>query len=402
MISCINNQLNIFIMKKVVLSIFGLLAMSLSYGQNTSTVSQTGNSDNAAVTQTGKNKSTISQKTTGGVTTALNNDAEVIQTSVMTGVENRSDIKQNGDGNKAKVVQDGNDNDAKINQGVGYAENNFAYANQKGDGNTSTQKQRYDNNYATVQQNGNGNTAKQEQYSSNNGSASATVATAGANKNKAEIFQGINPSTYLATGNLADQMQDGVGNAGYISQSNMDNKAYQTQVGNGNTATIWQDQIVGGSAILGNDWAKQTQEGNGNTATVDQGSTGNQHPSDVLAGDIPASFVGVSPVGGHPVLDHGFNKAKQSQEGNSNTAYVSQGGYKNKSEQVQIGDGNESYGFQYGDRNRMNSTQDGNGNKEYVLQVGNKNKSTLMQTGNNHMSTVLQNGNSNTSTVTQN
>lgn len=388
-------------MKKVVLSIFGLLAMSLSYGQNTSTVSQTGNSDNAAVTQTGKNKSTISQKTTGGVTTALNNDAEVIQTSVVPGMKNESDIKQNGDGNKAKVVQDGNGNDAKINQGVGYAENNFAYANQKGDGNTSTQKQRYDNNYATVKQNGNGNTAKQEQYSSNNGSASA-LATAGANKNKAEIFQGINPSTYTAVNNWAEQMQDGVGNKGFISQSNKDNEAYQTQEGDINTATIWQDQIVGGNAILGSDWAKQTQMGNDNTATVDQGSTGNQHPSDVLAGDIPASFVGVSPVGGHPVLDHGNNNALQTQIGNSNTAYVSQGGDDNGSIQYQKGDGNKSYGFQYGNGNRMDSTQKGNGNKEYVLQVGNTNSSTLMQSGNNHMSTVLQNGNLNTSTVTQN
>jgi hypothetical protein len=173
-------------------------------------------------------------------------------------------------------------------------------------------------------------------------------------------------------------------------------------MGDSNTATIWQDQISGGNAILGNDWAKQTQEGNSNAATVDQGSTGNQHPSDVLGGDLPASFVGVSPVGGHPVLDHGFNVAEQSQEGNSNTAYLSQGGYKNKSNQVQIGDGNKSYGFQYGDYNELKSTQNGNGNKEYVLQVGNLNKSTLMQSGNNHVSTVLQNGNSNTSTVTQN
>ena len=393
-------------MKKVILSVFGLLAVSLSYGQNTSNVAQTGNSDVANVVQTGKNDSKINQKTTGLVTTALNNDAEVMQTSALSGAKNSSDIKQNGDGNKAKVTQNGNGNGATIDQGVGFAENNFAYTNQKGNANTSSQLQRLDNNYATVQQNGNGNTATQKQYSTNNGSASAAVATAGANKNKAEIYQGINPSTYVAMNNLAEQMQDGVGNSGYISQSNKDNKAYQSQTGKSNDAKIWQDQIAGngitGGAILGSDWAKQTQIGDENSAIVDQGSTGSQYPSGILGSDIPASFVGINPVGGHPVLDHGSNQATQSQEGNKNTAYASQGGYKNSSSQVQMGNKNESYGFQFGDNNILKSKQDGTGNKEYVLQVGNANSSSLMQSGMGHMSTVLQNGNANMSAVTQN
>jgi hypothetical protein len=75
MITCINNQLNIFFMNKVILSISAMLLVSaVAVAQsNGSTVNQTGTSNDALVAQTGM--SNVSDVLQNGMA----NDADVEQ-----------------------------------------------------------------------------------------------------------------------------------------------------------------------------------------------------------------------------------------------------------------------------------------------------------------------------------
>ena len=142
------------------------------------------------------------------------------------------------------------------------------------------------------------------------------------------MFQGIKPGLYAAKDNKADVKQTGNSNIGFISQSNHDNKAYQTQTGNSNKATIWQDQIAGASSALGGfDIATQKQTGNSNTATVDQGTTGNEKPTGLPFNATQLAHVAAVAV---PFAPHSKNEATQTQNGDNNVAYASQGGVHNQ------------------------------------------------------------------------
>jgi hypothetical protein len=291
-ISCINNQLNIFIMKKVILSISAMLfvgAAAFAQG-NTSSVNQVGNSDQGIVNQNGQT--------------------------------NASTIDQLG------------------------------------------------------------------------------------NTNKSEVYQGIMPGVYNAKSNMADVKQKGDNNGAFISQSNHDNKAYQTQTGNSNGATIWQDQIAPPASALGGwDKATQTQTGNYNSATVDQGTTGNEKPTGL---PFNATQLGYAAAVSVPFAPHSQNEATQTQNGDNNVAYASQGGVKNKSWQTQTSptgtsaaDKNVSNHYQYGNENEAKSTQTGTKLTENTLQIGDYNKATVTQTGASHSSISFSKGNSNTILVTQ-
>ena len=65
-----------------------------------------------------------------------------------------------------------------------------------------------------------------------NGSNTGSLVDQKGDNNKSEVFQGIQPGLYAAKDNKADVKQDGNGNGAFISQSNHDNEAYQTQKGN--------------------------------------------------------------------------------------------------------------------------------------------------------------------------
>jgi hypothetical protein len=233
--------------------------------------------------------------------------------------------------------------------------------------------------------------------------------------NVATVHQGLNPNQVNVLGfnisndNEARVLQDGRRNTAYISQNNWSNSAIQTQMGDDNNATIWQDETMGIFTFpllnLGHDTAIQTQTGKHNTATIDQGTSGNP---------LPTAFASFSPVfPGAPVLPTGYNTAVQTQVGNWNLAYASQGGYMNNSVQTQVGASyatasarNESNHYQYGNRNTAISTQMGFKNLENVLQIGNGNLSTgtqstfsIFSAGNNSL--VCQQGTGLISVVNQ-
>jgi len=236
--------------------------------------------------------------------------------------------------------------------------------------------------------------------------------------NTSQVYQGVYPSQMTILGvnishdNLAEVSQDGEQNNAFISQNNWRNKAYQTQVGDKNEATIWQDETnVSYGLFTGNlkgeDKATQTQTGKHNKATIDQGTTGNTLPT-------AAVFTGMAPLTtAVPASPHGKNKATQTQTGSYGEAYASQGGLSNESNQTQTSGAfataaskNVSNHYQFGDNNLANSTQTGYRNIENVLQEGDGNKSYGTQTAASFFSTgnvsvVLQQGNVNLSNVIQ-
>jgi len=184
---------------------------------------------------------------------------------------------------------------------------------------------------------------------------------------------------------MADIDQRGNNNRAQISQNNWDNEAIQKQVGDRNDATIWQDEVaVATAALLGSDLATQNQTGNDNKATIDQGTSGNE-PLPVVG-----TFTMMNPLTvAIPVPPHGNNNATQTQVGNFNLAYTSQGGLRNistisqnsTSQSATALNRNVANHYQYGNDNRASSTQIGFKNLDNILQEGNMNTVISMQNG---------------------
>ncbi|MBA9072249.1 hypothetical protein GGR22_000375 [Flavobacterium gossypii] len=224
------------------------------------------------------------------------------------------------------------------------------------------------------------------------------------NSNVSNVTQGINPNNSSASNhNKADVKQIGNLNNAFVSQNNLYNEAYQVQTGNSNQATIWQDQL-NPTAGNGNDWAKQLQTGNNNKATIDQGTSGNEMPTGAPFSAEALGFVSAVTV---PFMPHGFNDALQTQVGDFNVAYTSQGGELNDSKITQtstavaVSGANKASHYQYGKDNDALTTQNGFGHLDNTLQIGNYNYSNVMQSGNNQTSMNVQKGNSNINNVTQ-
>lgn len=233
------------------------------------------------------------------------------------------------------------------------------------------------------------------------------------NDNDAFVYQGLNPGQILVAGvnisakNMADIDQSGNGNKAFISQNNWDNEAIQKQVGDRNDAMIWQDEIVIATAsLMGSDLATQNQTGNNNKATIDQGTSGNDPAPSV------GTFTMMNPLTvPTPVPPHGNNDATQTQVGNFNLAYTSQGGLRNismisqnsTSQSATALNKNEANHYQFGNDNRASSTQIGFKNLDNILQEGNMNSVVSMQNGfsSGNMSAVSQQGNSNMVNVSQ-
>lgn len=237
--------------------------------------------------------------------------------------------------------------------------------------------------------------------------------------NQSDVYQGVLPGQMTAPllgdishDNLAEVWQNGKDNTAFISQNNWRNKAYQTQVGDNNDATIWQDETVVTYSLLtgnlkGEDTATQKQDGKHNKATIDQGTSGNTLPTAAVFTGMAALTTSV------PASPHGKNNATQTQNGNYGEAYASQGGINNESSQTQTGgffsnasNKNVSNHFQFGKDNIADSSQTGYRNVENVLQEGNGNRSYSVQTAFSALSTgnesvVIQQGNLNLSNVNQ-
>lgn len=302
-------------MKKIfaiVLAIFILTGFVLA--QNTSTITSTGNDNQASATQCGSNEAAIEQIANNSTATQI----------------------QNGDGNKADLDQKGGwpAGSTVINE-------------------TGYQEQLGNNNQATLWQladGGNGgNNANQLQQGDNN---------------KAITWQ----HTVNA---IADQDQIGNGNEAHIYQTGFNGFVKQEQIGTGNIAAV--DEQGGGGWVSGNK-AEQIQTGNWNKSEISQYGTGG---------------------------------AKSAQ---GNEAYVTQNGHDNWA-----GEGLYSthlWGiYQEGNDNTATVTQNLNVNKSQVLQVGNNNLATVSQDGGVglfgdyggfvNQSLVNQTGNTNNATVTQ-
>lgn len=206
------------------------------------------------------------------------------------------------------------------------------------------------------------------------------------NDNSSTVDQGFLPSVYPALGNIGEAKQTGNNNTAFISQSNIDNEAYQIQEGDRNSATIWQDQVAGNIAGNTGDKAWQTQTGDDNTATIDQGTTGNAFPvgppTGVFTAEQISEFAGI-PI---PFVPNGGNEATQTQNGDFSIAYASQGGTGNSSTQTQNStaastlERNVSRHFQYGADNTALTLQNGIRNNEHTLQIGENNYSQVTQT----------------------
>ncbi len=233
------------------------------------------------------------------------------------------------------------------------------------------------------------------------------------NDNDAFVYQGVNPGQIMGGGvnisakNIADIDQNGNKNYAFISQNNWDNTAIQKQVGDRNDATIWQDEKgFSYPNLKGHDKATQTQTGNDNKGTIDQGTSGN-NPLPVV-GTFPMMNALSSAVPANP---HGDNVAVQTQKGNFNLAYTSQGGMRNDSKINQNSTSqaatalarNEANHYQYGNDNIAETTQVGFKNRDNILQEGNWNKSFTNQNGfsSGNMNAVSQQGSYNVSNVTQ-
>jgi hypothetical protein len=233
------------------------------------------------------------------------------------------------------------------------------------------------------------------------------------NDNDAFVYQGLNPGQILVAGvntsasNMADVDQSGNSNRAQISQNNWDNEAIQKQIGDRNDATIWQDEVaVVTGSLFGSDLAIQNQTGNDNKATIDQGTSGNQPLPSV------GTFTLMNPLTvAIPVPPHGNNDATQTQVGNFNLAYTSQGGLRNvsmisqnsTSQSATALNKNEANHYQFGNDNRASSTQIGFKNLDNILQEGNMNSVVSMQNGfsSGNMSAVSQQGNGNMLNVSQ-
>ena len=258
--------------------------------------------------------------------------------------------------------------------------------------NTSNVNQVGNTNSSTVGQHGGANDADVDQYGTSNTSL---------------VSQGLEPGLFLAQSNKATVLQDGVSNCGKISQSNVKNEAFQTQVGNSNKAWIWQDQITGApGATQGFDFARQTQRGDNNLAVIDQGTSGNERP--IAPSVFNSAQLAFSAAVTTPFTPHKSNRATQDQTGGGNDAYASQGGIGNQSSQIQtsplatsVANGNVSNHYQYGDGNKASLTQNGTKLLENTMQIGNNNTSTVMQTGMGHQHLGFSKGNGNTITATQ-
>ncbi|SRX76158.1 curlin [Aequorivita antarctica] len=347
----------------------------------------------------GENKADVRQ--TGAVSAAsgVANAADVRQSGAL----NSSATRQEGDNNDAVTRQgqlDGSStaNKARIRQGTGQqAQDNFAAIDQNGDNNWASTQQTYDNsdawtqqtgdnnksmilqdagpnqtdghyamnqqigneNESFINQEGNGarNSARTYQVGDGHQAKQYQTATAGSGSgNDAGIHQGNQSGLTLS--NVAQESLtqriavindvDASANPVYYSPPSDYSKALQVQVGDDNSAGIYQ---IGGD-VVGSNYGEQVQEGDNNAA----GMTQSMHN-----------------------LGEASNYAKQDQDGNDNIAGLVQQGSNNKSYQAQDGNANKSLAHQAGSGHKLNTHQFGDGSVAHAAQHGADNRALIVQ-----------------------
>jgi hypothetical protein len=301
-------------MKKLFAFILVLLMCGYSFGQNISTVSTSGDDNTADVTQTGQNTSNILQITNSS-------DADVIQD----GVGNVVDLDQKGSWPAGSKSLD-----------------ELAYIQQLGN-----------NNQAQLWQLADQNTGSNEGNQYQDG-----------NNNKLIAMQ------HTINANL-DQDQIGNNNEAHSYQVGLNGYVKQYQEGIQNIAAV--DEQGGGGWVVGNS-ATQIQDGNWNKSQISQYGDGGLKSAQGNTANI--SQYGSDNWAGEGLFNNGLFGIYQ--EGDYNTANVTQNDNVNWSKVLQYGDGNIVNVTQNGGTGLFNTYGD------YV------NKSTITQTGDNNNSTVSQ------------
>ena len=394
-------------MKQFLSTVFFLLISTALMAQNTATVTQTGNTNDAGVTQTGTNTGEVDQQ-------GDENDATVTQSGANTWADvwqfgnlNTGTVTQtgsnegwvdqlNGDENTGTVTQDGSGNTADLVQGM--IEDYYAafYGDPKA-GISFTNPMISNNNTGSITQDGNDNLTQLLQVGDLN---TGNISTTGDN-NEAYAYQGWAGDWWGFGGVLAELYSDN-------STVTID------QIGNSNKGAVWQ---YGGD----NNSASISQDGDLNSSSISQG---------FIYDDANYDFT-------YPVYNTVDNTASVDQAGNDNIGKVFQLGDGNSFSLTQSGDGNTVGGrglsgledvrngyfaqdgddnefvgvqndgatlddgsFQFGDFNDIDLLQ-GAGDVSLIQQSGDWNTANVHQYGGGQDATVIQNGNSNTSNVTQ-
>lgn len=332
---------------------------SMSGVANAADVRQSGALNNSRTIQEGDNNEAVTrQGQLDGSSTA--NRARIQQGTGQQAQDNYAAIDQNGDNNWASTrqtydnsdawtQQTGDKNKSKILQDAGPNQTDGHYAMNQQEGNENE-------SYINQQGNGARNSARAYQVGDNNQSKQYQTATATSGSgNDAGVQQGGGSGTLGAVAqeavtqwvNVINNV-DGAANPIFFSYPNDYNKALQVQVGDDNSAGIFQ---VGGGAA-GANYAEQNQDGNANNAGIAQA---------------------------HHFNGEADNYGRQDQEGDSNTAGLVQQGSNNKSYQAQDGDSNTSLAHQAGSGHKLNTHQFGDGSIAHAAQHGADNRALIVQ-----------------------
>lgn len=345
-------------MKRILMSVCILVvAAGLAAAQsNTSTVTQSGNNDNANIQQTGSlNEGTVKQ-TNGNYNNVLMTQASINGASY--GKATTATVNQRGSSNTSKINQDrtggqqsyqstatvdqtGTNNTSVIQQTGYYQGSNSAKATQIGNNNEVYQYQinDYGNNVESYQ---NGNYDYAKQYNAKVASGNHDyISQTGGNSQHAEQWGYGSDNQHMTA------LQTGTSNYSYQYQSGLKNIESVKQTGTGNHA---EQRQYHGSYYYNGQYAHQhtadiTQIGNDNKAYQYQ----DENISDVWANSRNTSSI--------------------YQKGSSDVSHVSQYDGLNTGNVTQIG-GNLNVGniYQYSVGNMATISQNGSGNYGQVTQ----------------------------------
>ena len=382
---------------------------------------QTGNAHKVMVSQIGTRQSaTIDQG--DGSTGIGENEALVIQRGMVnpptSGVRNAAEVLQDGSNNETQLRQNGDRNNAVAHQGQN---NDLSSGNKSAIRQGSNTAQQAEGNAAFVEQDGKDNEARLTQTFDNN---SATTDQNG-ESNLSSVNQNGGPNQTF--GHRALTTQDGDFNESTIDQSGdgAENDAETHQLGDNNQA--WQVQTTdaaspasAGNNALANQGDESRRDNSTLTATIGSdlatilGSEAGAGPS----GDGSEAGIAVQMQGGtrNTAESHQFgdiaqdsNYSEQRQvSGNNNDAYIVQNAFGNAASgdnygyQLQEGDNNSAGLSQRGNSHKAAQRQDGNNNEALSSQRGQDNNVNVNQFGDNNVGHTNQDGSNNQILLNQN
>lgn len=249
-------------------------------------------------------------------------------------------------------------------------------------------------NTATVTDNGSFNSSYINQLGGLNGNNQATITQIG-DMNNAAVTDHVASSLFSVLTGTKGITQDGTGNKGTISQTNLlvppppvlaGPEAGMGQYGKDNTASIIQSH----NNQYMQEYAFVKQEGDGNISMQKQASLfGYSH----VWQDGDGNNANTQQSGGYSqkanILQNGDNNEAYQFQGSATMAYT----HDNVAEASQLGDNNQSWQEQKGSSNFAKTTQETNDNDAYLYQNGNLNEATILQkTGDFNVVNLTQDG----------